>query len=177
MGRVRSSIFEALELGGEVAKERGLAHDAEPSHAFSFGPKPFEDFQNVVHMGLGVDPAGHGEANELAIGGDFLPVHEAAEHDGADLHSPDAALLVQLTDERLGRETCRRDVRIEAFRVHVDGMTARRLDDLHPDSGQPLRKVANRRDPVFEVTLVEGFVEPDGEGFEVAPGEAASSSA
>ncbi len=85
-------------------------------------------------MALGVDPARDRQADEFQRGARRLArvgVH-AAEHHATDLDGPDAGVAIQGTDQSLAREELGRDVRAERGGVDVNGVAARRLDDLDP---------------------------------------------
>ncbi len=57
--------------------------------------------------------------------------------------------------------------------VEVNGVSAGRLKDGHPLGHEPLAQVLDRADAILQVVLVEHFVQPDGDGLQVAARQAA----
>ena len=124
-----------------------------------------DDFHHVVDVALGVDAAGNRQAHEVHLG-------RGSEHQGADLDRADAAFEIEFIGEGNGGKVIGRNVRQKGSRVNVDGVAARRLYDRHALLGNVVAQVAGRSDAVFEVVMVQRFLESDGDGFEIASGQA-----
>ena len=66
-----------------------------------------------------------------------------------------------------------RDVGQEGAGIDVDGVASGRLDDGDSRVGDVVAKIGGGSDAIFEIVVVQGFLQADGDGFEVASGEAA----
>ncbi len=100
---------------------------------------------------------------------------DAAEHHAADLHAPNPSGAVQFHDEGLSRELPLRDLRQQAFGVDEDGVSAGRLHHRQPCLLQLPEQVRRLADAVFQVPLVQTFLQPHGQRLQISPGEASVS--
>ena len=117
-------------------------------------------------MALRVDAAGDGETDEVHLRG-------GGEHERADFDRAHAAFEVKFGGEGYAGELFLRNLGEEGARVEIDGVAARRLHDGDAFGGDVVAEIGGGGDAVAEVVLVEGLLEADGDGFEVASGEAA----
>src|SRR5208337_2941146 len=129
---------------------------------FALLPDVEDDFHHIVDVALGVDAAGNGQAHQVHIRG-------CSKHQGSDLYRADAAFEIEFVGEGNGRKMIGRNVRQEGARVNVDGVASGRLHDGHALLSNVVAEVGGGGNAVFEVVLVQRFLQPDGDSFQVAP--------
>ena len=117
-------------------------------------------------MALGVDAAGHGQTDEIHLCG-------SGEHEGSNFDGTDSAFKVEFGSKRDAGELIARDVRQEGAGVYIDGVATGGLDDRNSAGGDVIAEISGGGDAVVEVFLLEGFLNSDGNGFEVAAGKTA----
>ena len=149
-----------------MPEEWGFVGEAHASDRFALAINLKNHFDQIVDVALGIDAAGHGEANEIHLRG-------SGEHEGADFDGADPAFEVKLGGKGDAGELLDWDVRQEGASINIDGVAAGRLDDGNSAGSDVIAEICGGGDAVAEVVLLKRLLDADGDGFEVAAGEAA----
>src|SRR5439155_25740566 len=119
----------------------GLVDDADAAELRGVAVEVDDDAGDVLEVGVRVDAARHGQADEVEVGQGFHPRAAgvgAAEHHATDLDGADAAFQIEGDREGLGGVELRGQVRSERAPVDVDGVAPNRLDDRDARRGERL---------------------------------------
>ena len=163
-----------LEVRGEMPQELRCLDDAHAADGVTSIPHVLNSLEHVVHVALRVHAPRNREPHEVGTRRVLLAaVRVHAEHHGADFAAANAGLDIEFHGEGLAGVVQRLDVRQEAPRIEIDGVAARRRHDRDSGVEQAIDDVTRGQEPVVEVVLVEDFAQADGDGFEIAAGEAA----
>jgi len=155
-----------FKVRGEVPEKRGFV--CEP-HAFNVFALPVNlkyYFNQIIDVALGIYATWHSQTDEIHLGG-------SCEHECSDFNGTDSAFEVEFSGEGDAGELIGWDVREEGASVYIDGVATGRLDDGDSASGDVVAEVGGGGDAVAEVILLEGLLNADGDGFEIASGESA----
>src|SRR5213596_3279511 len=157
------SLTERPESGCEVPEHGRLGDHLETADGARVGDDRRRRVARLLELPRAVDTPRNGKTNQLERGDTVLARGRvAAGHDRADLHTANAAREVERAGERLCGELGRGDVREYPARVQIDGVTADRLQDGGPLLLQDRTEVADLRDAVAKVVLVEDLPESGG---------------
>ena len=148
-----------------MAEEWRFVGEAEAADLGAVLPDRGDDLDDVVDVALGVGAARDGEADEVHFG-------DLAEHEGSDFYGADAAFEIEFGGESYAGKLIQRDVRDEAAGVKVDGVASGRHDEGDSLLGEVVSEVGGGGDAVTQVVFVTGLLQADGDGFEIASGEA-----
>src|SRR4051812_15333392 len=151
---------------GEVAQEWGFVGQVHAGDLLAVLPDFQDDLDNVVDVALGVDAAGDRQADQVHLCG-------RGEHECPDFYRTDSTFQIQFCRESYAGKLVRGNVREKGARVEIDGVAARRLDDGNSVACDVIAEVGGGGYAVAQVVLFEGFLHADGDGFEIASGEAA----
>ena len=91
----------------------------------------------------------------------------------ADFDGADAAFEIEFGGEGYAGKLVGRNVGEKGAGVEIDGVASGRLDDGHSLGGDVIAEIGGGGDAVAKIVFVEGFLQADGDGFEIASGKAA----
>src|SRR3954469_23184585 len=170
-----AELCHLLKSRGEVAQPGRLLGKAVSLHVRSALPDLENGLNDIIDVALSVDPAWNRKPHQLHRCRGFLSAFRIAlpEHHRSDLDPTDSCLSVQLHHQSLAGKLERGDLGEEGCRVDIDRVTAGRLHDGNPGLGNVLSQIRGRADSVKEIVLVQGLMQPNSYGVEVAAGHPA----
>ncbi len=126
------------------------------------------DLGSIVEMGLGVDAPGEGQPDQLHLSRYRIArLVLFAEHQAADLNTPDTAFEIKLAAECLSGELVEGDMWIKILGVDIEGMAACGADDLDAGIKQLFADIFNSAKPVAEIFLLDNLLQTNGNSLQI----------
>ncbi len=131
------------------------------------------DLDHVVDMTLGIGAARDGQAYQFQGGGGFAAIGVAAEHDRADLAAAHATDCVQGHGQGLTGVVQGWNMRQQGLGIQVHRVATAGLHHRDAGCGQGFAQVGGGADAIAQVVVINDFLQPLRQGFQIASGEAA----
>jgi len=158
-----------------MAEMGRLVDDPEPFDRIALPMERNQGLGDELEMRGRVNAPRDGQADHFQSGISFpsgpgiaLPEHHPSNFDG-----PDPRLPIQGDGQGPAWIPVAGQVRQEPVREEIDGVTADGLEDRDAGLVEEPAQVRDVGRPVFEVIVIQDFLQPAGDGFEVAAGQTA----
>ena len=151
-----------------MPEERGFIRETQPGNSFPVLPDFEDHFYDIVNVTLGINPPWNREPDQIHLRG-------ARKHQKTDFHAANSSFQIKLCCQRNTWKLIRRDMRQERSGIEIDGVTTRWLHDRNAMARNVIAQISRRGDAVAQVVLFQRFLHANGDGLEIAPGQAAVS--